>query len=76
MSHKIDERKDNIRKIKETIENTKDNIEFTNDMIDTATLDVNHTQLLKQQNKRRAESVDALQTELKEQIVGKEKKNK
>jgi len=75
MSHKIDERKDNIRKIKETIENTQDNMEFANDMMDSA-FDTEHLQELEAQNGRRAESIDALQAELKEQIVGKEKKNK
>ena len=75
MSHKIDERKDNIRKIKETIENTQDNIEFADDMIDSIS-DTGHKQALESQNERRAESISALQSELKEQIIGKEKKNK
>ena len=76
MSHKIDERKDNIRKIKETIENTQDNMEFAKDMIDDTALSPMHKSELKSQNERRAESIDALQDELKEQIIGKEKKNK
>lgn len=75
MSHKIDERKDNIRKIKETIENTQDNMEFASDIIDS-TSDVKHKRRLESQNERRAESIDALQDELKEQIIGKEKKTK
>ena len=75
MSHKIDERKDNIRKIKETIENTQYNMEFANEIIDTAS-DAKHKQTLEAQNERRADSIDALQDELKEQIIGKEKKNK
>ena len=75
MSHKIDERKDNIRKIKETIENTQDNIEFANDMINTGA-DARKIRALESQNERRADSIDALQDELKEQIIGKEKKNK
>ena len=76
MSHKIDERKDNIRKIKETIENTQDNMEFANDMINDTALSPTHKKGLESQNERRAESIDALQDELKEQIIGKEKKNK
>ena len=75
MSHKIDERKDNIRKIKETIENTQDNMEFANDMIDTGT-DARQIRALESQNEHRADSINALQDELKEQIIGKEKKNK
>ena len=75
MSHKIDERKDNIRKIKETIENTQDNMEFANEMIDTST-DAKRKRTLESQNERRVESIGALQEELDEQIVGKEKKNK
>jgi small acid-soluble spore protein (thioredoxin-like protein) len=75
MSHKIDERKDNIRKIKETIENTQDNMEFANDMMDTIA-DTKHKKTLEAQNERRADSIDSLQDELKEQIIGKEKKNK
>ena len=75
MSHKIDERKDNIRKIKETIENTQDNMEFASDMMDSTT-DAKHKRSLEAQNERRADSIDALQDELKEQIIGKEKKNK
>ena len=75
MSHKIDERKDNIRKIKETIENTQNNMEFANDMIDSAN-DARQIRTLESQNERRADSIDALQDELKEQIIGKEKKNK
>ena len=75
MSHKIDERKDNIRKIKETIQNTQDNMEFANDLIDAAA-DTQIRQSLESQNERRSESIDSLQDELKEQIVGSEKKNK
>ena len=75
MSHKIDERKDNIRKIKETIENTKDNMEFANDMINTTT-DANRKRMLESKNESRVDSIEALQDELKEQIIGKEKKNK
>jgi small acid-soluble spore protein (thioredoxin-like protein) len=75
MSHKIDERKDNIRKIKETIENTQDNMELANEIIETATVAA-HKEAFISQNERRAESINALQDELKEQIVGKEKKNK
>ena len=75
MSHKIDERKDNIRKIKETIENTQDNMEFANEMMD-ASFGVKRKRALEAQNERRAESIDALHEELNEQIVGKEKKNK
>ena len=70
MSHKIVERKDNIRKIKETIENTQDNMEFAEDMIDS-TSDAKHRRTLESQNERRADSIDALQDELKEQIIGK-----
>jgi len=73
-NHKIDERKDNIRSIKETIENTQDNIEFANDLID-ATIDVKHKQSLKAQNERRNDSIDTLQDALKEKL-GKEEKNK
>ena len=75
MSHKIDERKDNIRKIEETIENTQENMEFANDMMGSVT-DNEHLQDLEAQNERRAESIDAMQDRLKEQIIGKEKKNK
>jgi len=75
MSHKIDERKDNIRKIKETIENTQDNMEFANEIID-ASSDKKRKQALESQNERRADSISALQEELDEQIIGKEKKNK
>ena len=75
MSHKIDERKDNIRKIKETIENTQDNMEFASEMIDSSS-DTIRKQALESQNDRRAESINALQEELGEQIIGKEKKNK
>jgi len=73
-NHKIDERKDNIRRIKETIENTQDNIEFANDLID-ASNDAVHKQSLKAQNERRDDSIDNLLDELKEKI-GKEKKRK
>jgi len=73
-NHKIDERKDNIRRIKETIENTQDNIEFANDMI-IASIDVRRKQTLKDQNKRRDEYIDFQQNELKEKI-GKSKKKK
>ena len=75
MSHKIDERKDNIRKIQETIENTQDNMEFADDMIET-TMDAGQRRSLESRNERRAESIENLQDELKEQIIGKEKKNK
>ena len=75
MSHKIDERKDNIRKIKETIENTQENMELANDMMDS-NLDSKQVRTLASQNERRAESINTLQDELKEQIIGKEKKNK
>ena len=73
-NHKIDERKDNIRRIKETIENTQDNIEFANDMI-IASVDTRRKQTLKDQNKRRDEYIDYQQNELKEKI-GKSKKKK
>jgi len=73
-NHKIDERKDNIRRIKETIENTQDNIEFANDMI-IASVDTRREQTLKDQNKRRDEYIDYQQNELKEKI-GKSKKKK
>ncbi len=75
MCHRIDSRKDKIRKIKDTIENTQDNIEFAEDIMETAS-DEMHVQSLIAKNERRAESIDALQDELKEQIIGKEKKNK
>ena len=75
MSHKIDERKDNIRKIQETIENTQDNMEFADDMIETS-MDAGQRRSLESQNERRAESIDDQQDALREQIIGKEKKNK
>ena len=71
-NHKIDERKDNIRRIKETIENTQDNIEFANELIDAST-DTKHKQSLEAQNIRRDDSIDTLLDELKER-VNKEKK--
>jgi len=71
--HKIDERKDKIRRIKEVIENTQDNIEFANDML-VASADERRKQL-KAQNERRGNYVDTLQNELKEKL-GKEKKQK
>ena len=79
-NHKIDERKDNIRRIKETIENTQDNIEFANDLIDAST-NAEHNkhcpnkQALLAQNMRREDSIDTLLDELKER-VSKEKKKK
>ena len=76
MSHKIDERKDNIRKIKDTIENTQNNIELAADMIETSRIGIGDKQALKNQNRRRKDSVDAFQDKLKEQIIGKEMKNK
>jgi len=75
MSHKIDERKDNIRKIEKTIENTQNNMEFADDMMGSVT-DTAQLQALEEQNERRAESIDAQRDELREQIIGKEKKNK
>ncbi len=75
MSHKIDERKDNIRKIKETIENTQDNMEFASEVMD-ATSDAVYKRAVTAQNERRAESIGELQLEIKERIEGKEKKNK
>lgn len=66
-SHKINEHKDNIRKIKETIENTQDNIEFANDLID-ASVDDKHKQSLKAQNERRDAVIDTLHDELKEKL--------
>ena len=76
MSHKIDERKDNLRKLKEAIENTQNNMEFTNDMMDTTLLSIGHKQALKRQNKLRMESVEALRSKMEDLIIGKEKKNK
>ena len=70
-SHKINERKDNIRKIKKAIEETNDNIEFANDLIDAST-DPEHKQSLKAQNKRRDDYIDTMQDELKEKL-GKDK---
>ena len=58
------------------IENTQDNMELANDMIDNTALDAKYKHTLESQNARRAESIDALQEELKEQIIGKERKNK
>lgn len=75
MSHKIDERKDNIQKIKETLDNTKSNYEFTNDIIDSIP-DQNNKIGLKIENNQRSEVINELQDALKEQIVGKEKKHK
>ena len=72
-NHKIDERKDNIRRIKETIENTQDNMEFTTDLID-GSINARHKQMLKAQNKRRDDSINTLQNELKEKIGKKRKK--
>jgi hypothetical protein len=50
-------------------------MEFANDVI-YASLNSSYKQAIAAQNKRRAESISALQDELREQIIGKEKKNK
>ena len=73
-SHRINERKDNIRKIKETIDNTQENIEIANDLIDAST-DYHHKQALKAKNQRRDDYIDTMKDELKEKL-GKDKKNK
>ncbi len=75
MSHKIDDRKDNISKIKETIKNTQDNMEFAEDMIESIS-DEKQIRALEAQNQRRAESIEGLQEDLKGQIEGKENKRR
>ena len=66
-SHRINVRKDNIRKIKETIENTQDNIEFANDLINAST-NIKNKQKLAAQNERRGDYIDTMQDELKEKL--------
>ena len=73
-SHKINERKDNIRKIKETIENTQNNIELSSDLIYVYTT-AKHKKSLKDKNERRDDYIDTMQNELKEKL-GKNKKKK
>jgi len=71
-NHKIDERKDNISKIKDKIERTQYNMEFAGNLIDAAK-DAEHKQALKAKNERRGDYIDTMQDKLKEKI-GKKKK--
>jgi len=66
-NHKIDERKDNVQRIKENIDRTQYNMEFASYLIDAST-DAEHKQSLKDQNERRDEHIDIMQEKLKEKI--------
>lgn len=70
MSHKIDERKENIQKIKKDIENTQKNAEFAEDVINSVSkLDsFNNVNMLREQNKRRHESVELMVEDVKERV--------
>jgi len=66
-NHKIDERKDKIRKIKEGIENTQDAVEFANELIDAST-DPKHKQTLRAHNESRDDYINTMLNVIKEEI--------
>ena len=63
MSHKADELRESIRRIKEAIENTQDSTEFGND-ITNGTSDMKKKHTLEAQSKLRAETVSNLLSDL------------
>ena len=70
-NHKIDERKDKIRKIKEGIENTQDAMEFADELIDASTND-KYKQSLKAHNESRDDYIKTMLNVIKEEIGKKE----
>ncbi len=68
MSHKIDERKDGIQKIKKDIENTQLNVEFSNDMMDTVS-DMAVKQELEEKNERRLEAIDSMVKDVNRRVL-------
>ena len=63
MSHKADELRESIRRIKEAIEDNENNTEFGNDMVN-GTKEVKKKHTLKAQSKLSAESVNNLLSDL------------
>jgi len=63
MSHKADELRESIRRIKEAIEDNQDNTEFGNDMV-TSKNEVKKKHTLEAQSRLNAESVSNLLSDL------------
>jgi len=63
MSHKTDELRESIRRIKEAIEDNENNTEFSNDMVNS-TNETKKKPTLKAQSKLSAESVNNLLSDL------------
>lgn len=68
MSHKHDERKEGIQKIKKDIENTQNNVEFTNNIIESIS-DPVAKQELELKNKQRLEAIDSMVKDVDSRIL-------
>ncbi len=68
MSHKIEGRRENLRKIKENIKNIQTNIELTNDIIESTT-DSRIRAQLEEKNMIKLESLESLKNEFKGEMM-------
>lgn len=66
MKHNPDDRRDNVEKIQQNIDNTVENIRITEDRM-ALTDDPQSKQVLKQKNERRADALDSMKNEIKDE---------
>jgi small acid-soluble spore protein (thioredoxin-like protein) len=75
MNSKPDDRSDNVKKIRKNIDCTVKNMELADDMI-ASTDDGNTKNDLKEKNDRRAEAVNSMRNELRDEVDYQNKKQK
>jgi small acid-soluble spore protein (thioredoxin-like protein) len=75
MNSKPDDRSDNVKKIRKNIDCTVKNMELADDMI-ASTDDGNTKNDLKEKNDRRAEAVNSMRNELRDEVDFQNKKQK